>query len=888
MLEIRPYQREALEALDEYLRTKDGNPCVVLPTGCHAAGHPILMFDGSVKPVEDVREGDVLMGDDSSPRTVLRLHRGEDEMFKVIPKKGKPFIVNGEHVLSLECTREKGTVKYRSQKKGGEIDNISVRGYLGKSKSWKHLRKLRRVPVDFNGNIKLPVDPYILGLLLGDGCLTGCISYTTADIELADIFRRYAVAHSGECRVAHKTNNKAKSYFAVSIEKTKGKNRLLTYVKQLGLYDHGSADKFIPHDYLVAPRKDRLNLLAGLIDTDGFIDHCVDFVTESDALANDVVFLARSLGFAAHARKKSASCQTGAIGVYNRICISGDLSLIPFRRNRHILAAKKRLQKKNVLRTGFSIEYVGIGNYYGFELDGNHLYVDGNFIVHHNSGKSLVMAEAIRRWKEAYPPFRAIVLAHRKELVDQNSKEFLGLLEPVERQSVGIYSSGLGYRDMDKPITFAAIDSVYNKAGHFKPFDAIIVDEAHRIPVRGEGKYRTFLDGCQHFNPNLRVIGFTATPYRLGSGMVCHKDYILNEIAYEANVGDLIRDGYLCNLRSKVSAEVPDLSEVKKQNGDYQQKALGITMRANGLVERAVSDALLHLNAENRTSCVWFCVDVEHCQQVLNALRFAGETAYAVTGNTSNTERDQAVEAFRNRQFRHILNVNVFTEGFNVKQVDAVVLLRPTLSKGLYVQMVGRGLRLHPDKSDCLILDYAHCIETHGPIDARDEDKVAVEVCGNCREVFARGLRVCPRCGWEIPKRVIEEREKVERERRMHEAHAAQLAILGTIPTEYPVSDVTVSRHVKNGTASLCVAYRCGIQLFREWVCLDHEGYAREKAEMWWKARFGDDARIPSVDEALEDMFLGYEIKKRTESITVKKVGRYNEIIRYKLKGEEE
>lgn len=193
-------------------------------------------------------------------------------------------------------------------------------------------------------------------------------------------------------------------------------------------------------------------------------------------------------------------------------------------------------------------------------------------------------------------------------------------------------------------------------------------------------------------------------------------------------------------------------------------------------------------------------------------------------------------------------------------------------------------MRLHPDKSDCLVLDYAHCIETHGPIDARDEDKVAVEVCGGCREVFARGLRVCPRCGWEIPKRVIEERERVEAERRMHEVHAAQLAILGSLPAEYPVSDVTVSRHVKNGVASLCVAYRCGIQLFREWVCLDHEGYAREKAEMWWKARFGDDSHVPSVDEALEDMFLGYEIKKRTESVTVKKVGKYNEIIRYKLK----
>lgn len=502
-------------------------------------------------------------------------------------------------------------------------------------------------------------------------------------------------------------------------------------------------------------------------------------------------------------------------------------------------------------------------------------------VIPTGGGKSFIMAESIRRWKESYPPFRCIVLAHRKELVEQNSNEFIGLVGDGE---VGIFSSGLKSHDTEKTITFAAIDSVYNKAGWFKPFDAIVVDEAHRIPVKGEGKYRTFIDECRHFNPNIRVIGFTATPFRLGSGPVCHKDYILNEIAYEANVGDLIREGYLCPLRSKVSVHEPDLSKVKKSGGDYNGKALSEAVRGGDLVSRAVEDAMGHLDADGRRCCVWFCVDVAHCDAVLNQLRLRGETAVAVTGSTSVSDRDDAVKAFREGRFRHILNVNVFTEGFNVKQVDAVVLLRPTLSKGLYIQMVGRGLRLHPNKSDCIVLDYARCIETHGPIDARDEGGVAVEVCGECREVFARGLRKCPKCGWEIPKRVIEERERVEAERRMHEVRAAQLAILGSVPTEYPVSSVMVGRHEKNGVASLCVTYRCGIQTFREWVCLDHEGYARGKAERWWKARFGDGADVPSVDEALQDMFLGTWISNATESITVRKNGKYNEIISHKLK----
>lgn len=500
-------------------------------------------------------------------------------------------------------------------------------------------------------------------------------------------------------------------------------------------------------------------------------------------------------------------------------------------------------------------------------------------------GKSFIMAEAIRLWKNAYPPFRVCVLAHRKELVDQNAKELKGIDPSAD---VGIYAAGLDAHETEHAITYASIDSIYNKAGCFLPFDALIIDEAHRVPLRGEGKYRKFIMACKEFNPNLRVIGFTATPYRLSGGPICHRDYILNEVCYETKIDELIRDGFLCPLRSKVSDNTPDLSKVKKQGGDYQQKSLGAVVRDASLVRRAVEDALSHLNSEARRCCVWFCVDVSHCEAVLNELRYHSESAAAVTGETDNATRDRLVDEFRKGAFRHLLNVNVFTEGFNVKQVDAVVMLRPTLSKALYVQMVGRAMRLHPSKTDALILDYGHNIETHGPIDAPYDEHVRVEVCANCREVFARGIRKCPKCGREIPKQVIEEREKAERERQMHEARAAQLAILGSTPTEYPVSSVMVNRHEKGGVASLCVTYRCGIQTFREWICLDHEGYAHTKAVCWWKERFGDDARIPSVDEALEDMFLGYEIQKRTASVTVVKRGKYNEIIGHRLNKEKE
>ena len=483
------------------------------------------------------------------------------------------------------------------------------------------------------------------------------------------------------------------------------------------------------------------------------------------------------------------------------------------------------------------------------------------------------------------------MLAHRKELVAQNYGEFMGIVGDElfggRGWKVGIYSAGLGRKDEDADVIFAGIDSIWKRGGDFR-FDCIIVDEAHRIPISGEGKYREFIRLARLANPNIRVVGFTATPFRLGSGPICHKDHILNEICYEANVGDLIRQGYLCKLRSKVSTEEPDLDGVKKSGGDYQQKSLGEAMRSGDLVARAVSDALKHLNAEGRRCVVWFCVDVKHVQDVARILAIHGEHAAVVTGNTPAGERDRLVDDFRNGRYRHMCNVNVFTEGFNVKQVDGIVLLRPTLSKGMYAQMVGRGLRLHPDKADCLILDYARCIETHGPIDCLEAGRVRVEVCGNCREVFSRGVRKCPHCGWEIPKQVIEEREAAERERKMHEAEAARLAILGTEPETLEVDDVSVTRHSKLGSPdSICVMYRCGIRTFREWICLDHPGYAGAKAHRWWATRFGErSAEKATVDTALADMFLNYAIKAVTRKITVVKRGKYFEIINYSLNKE--
>jgi DNA repair protein RadD len=504
-------------------------------------------------------------------------------------------------------------------------------------------------------------------------------------------------------------------------------------------------------------------------------------------------------------------------------------------------------------------------------------------VIPTGGGKSILMAWAIQSWKRDYPPFRCCVLAHRKELVEQNAAELRSLWPGGD---IGIYSAGLSSRHVDRAITFASIDSVFRRWGEFPPLDVLIIDEAHRIPARGEGKYRTFINGCRKSNPSLRVIGFTATPFRMGCGPICHKDHILNEVCYEANVGTLIAQGFLCRLRSKIGDVQADISNVERNHGgDYKEKSLAAVMDAPDIVRRAVQSAMAKINAENRKSCIFFCVDVKHCHDVSNELRKYGIEAPCVTAKTPAAERDRIAKRFKQGGYRAICNVNVYTEGFNAERVDAIVLLRPTLSPGLYVQMVGRGLRLHPSKIDCLVLDYGHCIETHGPIDCMDAGEVRLIDCGNCGDTFSRAIRSCPHCGWEIPKQEIERAEAVEREKAMHAAEAAQRAILGGEPETLTVDDVTIARHRKPGSPdSMRVQYRCGLSAIREWICLDHPGYPGRKARDWWAQRFSRaEAAAITLDKAVDDFFTAGRIKAVTESITVIRRGKYQEITSHKL-----
>ncbi len=499
-------------------------------------------------------------------------------------------------------------------------------------------------------------------------------------------------------------------------------------------------------------------------------------------------------------------------------------------------------------------------------------------------GKSLVMAQmcrdAVGQWSG-----RVLILAHVRELLEQTVDK-LSKVAPEMLLQVGVYSAGLKSRDTEHPVIVAGIQSVYKRACELGAFDLIVVDEAHLIPPDGEGMYRTFLADAKVVNPNVRVIGMTATPFRMTTGHLCGPENILNEVCYEVGVRELIVQGYLCPLISKAARERVDTSNLHLRGGEFIASETEDLMDTDALVEAACREIVSY--TRDRKSCLVFATGVSHARHVADKLRSVGHEVAAVFGDTLPFERDEAIGNFKAGKVKYLVNVNVLTTGFDAPNVDCVALLRPTMSPGLYSQMVGRGFRLHPGKGDCLVLDFGGNILRHGPVDAiRIKDRESsgdgeapAKECPQCHSVIALGYQVCPDCGYEFP----------EPERQRHDAQASTAGILSGSVTveEHEVRSVTYGVHVKrdappDAPRTMRVDYRIGeFWTKSEWVCFEHTGWARKKAEFWWKQR--SNAPVPeTVDEAVALAEAGALCE--TLSIAVRSAAgeKYDSIVGYDL-----
>ena len=401
--EVRPSQERAMEKLSANFERGKRFSIFELPTGvgkCLDPLTPVMLFTGEVVPANAVFIGEQLMGPDSLPRTVIATSMGLDEMYEVTPTKGMVYRVNKEHILSLKTTQSRTTRKVSESTKGS-IVNIKVADYLSKSNYFKWCAKGYRVGVNFQKQPNPPVDPYYVGLWLGDGTTRTPTEITSMDSEIVDYLRSLA-----------------------SLDR----NPLFNAMKVLGLH---SNSKFIPELLKFGSRNTRLELLAGYLDADGSkVSGGYESISSLPDLSDAIAFVARSLGFAAYVKPCKKSDQHGTEGQYYRVSISGDCSIIPVKLPRK--RQEPRLQKKDVLVTGISVKATGVGPFYGFTLDGDGLFLLGDFTVTHNSGIAMASLSAASKLPTQEPHMSGgTILTSQKTLQQQYQNEFehLGLAD---------------------------------------------------------------------------------------------------------------------------------------------------------------------------------------------------------------------------------------------------------------------------------------------------------------------------------------------------------------------------------------------------------------------------------------------------------------------------
>jgi DNA repair protein RadD len=491
------------------------------------------------------------------------------------------------------------------------------------------------------------------------------------------------------------------------------------------------------------------------------------------------------------------------------------------------------------------------------------------------SGKSLVIATLIKEAVEAFPDTRILVLAHVRELLVQNFQELIGYWPDAP---AGIYSAGLSRRDLKSQVTFAGIQSIHKHAYSLQRVDLVIVDESHLIPRASNTTYRRFLQELLQINPYLKVIGATATPYRLDSGLL-HKgdDAMFSDIAYEAKIIDLIKDGYLCRPESLPAKAQIDTTNVGTRGGEFISGQLEAAAADPATVE-AVANEIAN-SAPGRKGALVFGVGIEHCRMLSGALTARSLSSACIFGDTPNTERDRLINAFKRQEIWSLCSVGTLTTGFNARHVDLIACVRPTKSLGLWIQIVGRGFRTFPGKESFLVLDHGGNIDRHGTIDKpivkernskgtddQEPGGAPTKRCHVCNVSSPISATECRECG--SPFVTIGS---------LVSTKASPLEILSSYkaPEWIDVTSVTYRRHSKPGKPdSMCVTYHCGLMQYREWVCPAHGG-ARYKAATWWSKRAPCVAVPNDADEALKN---AHVLKKPTR-ILVRPNGKFFEIV---------
>ncbi len=488
------------------------------------------------------------------------------------------------------------------------------------------------------------------------------------------------------------------------------------------------------------------------------------------------------------------------------------------------------------------------------------------------TGKSLVIAEAIKyifRW----PGQRVVVATHVKELINQNYDE---LMQQWPQAPAGIYSSGLKRKDVHLPILFVGIASVAKRAEMLGRVDIFFIDEAHLLSPSETTTYQKVIALLLKINPLMKVIGLTATKWRLGHGEIAGGEgNLFTDIAIDMTTMQgfnwFIDQGYLVPLIPKKPKALLDISGVHMQGGEFKQAELQLAVDKDVITERALREAM-ELGA-GRNRWLIFAAGVEHAIHIADMLTALGVECRAVHSKMGDEERDKNLRDHKAGLYPAIVNNNVLTTGYNDPKIDFIIMLRPTASTVLWVQMLGRGTRpdyiwegfdmntrdgrlasiAASDKQNCLVADFAGNTKRLGPVNdpvvprkkgSGGGGEAPIKLCMSCGVWNHASLRHCCACGAEFVFAV-----KIK-----ETADSAQL-IKQDIPVveTFAVDQITYVKHVKRetGVASVKVSYFCGLRAFTDWVPVEAVGSAHGIAKRWWRERKAPLELPRTVDETL-------------------------------------
>lgn len=514
------------------------------------------------------------------------------------------------------------------------------------------------------------------------------------------------------------------------------------------------------------------------------------------------------------------------------------------------------------------------------ESTGNYVCDNPVIALPTGTGKSVVIARFIQRVYRYWPGQRILMLTRSAKLVDQNYKR----LKAVWPQApVGIYAAKLKRKETSMPITFATIQSAMRNPHLFGKIDLIFVDECQDVSPEEETGYKKTIAFFAKVNPFIRVIGLSATPYRLGLGMITDGG-IFTHICYDATTMEafnrFLDEGFIVPLIPFPTETQFDLSGVHKRGGEYIDKEIQEAMSKYDLTADAVDETII--KAADRKHWLFFSQGIDHCQMIVDILRDRGITAAPYHSKMNIGDQDDALMAFECGQIKALVNGDMLTTGYDFPGLDCIILLRATESPGLHVQILGRGTRTDyvdgfdldtidgrlasiaaSDKQNCLVLDFAGNTERLGPVNdpripkrkGEGSGEIPVKRCEavleatgercECLNHISARFCVNPACGAEFTFK-----EKITSTAGVTPIIAQQAEPIVEV---FPVSSVNYSEHVGgSGVPTLRVDYYCGVRRFSEWVTLEHESTVRFKAVKWWKERYPAEHVPPTVKDALK------------------------------------